>query len=285
MDLVAWTRIETLFEEALRLPPAERTAWLRDRCGDDTDLFGRVSTLLDADAAPAGLFDGRALSALQDEDPLDGRKVGPWRVAEHVGVGGMGTVYRAERADGPYEQTVALKLVKRGMDTDAVLGRFQAERRILARLEHPGIARVLDGGTAPDGRPYLALDAVRPDARARRQVVHVLRAVVREQGRREVDGGLPERTGGCVGALQEGERLTVQLRVPAAGGAEVGGAGVRWPGEGLVQKAIETLPAVGREVGHGREGLPSPIGFSVPGPSSPSPSAAPTWGRPSCRSR
>ncbi|MEM0964409.1 MAG: serine/threonine-protein kinase, partial [Bacteroidota bacterium] len=80
--------------------------------------------------------------------------------SDEVGRGGMGTVYRAERSDGLFEQTVALKVVKRGMDTDAVLRRFEAERRILGRLEHPGIARVLDGGQTEDGRPWLAMEFV-----------------------------------------------------------------------------------------------------------------------------
>ncbi|WP_412061159.1 tetratricopeptide repeat protein [Rubrivirga sp. IMCC45206] len=159
MPPVPWTRIETLFEEALRHAPDARLAWLREQCGADAALFDRVAALLDADAAPAPVLGGRALAALYGEDALAGQRVGPWRVAEHLGVGGMGTVYRAERADG-FEQTVALKLIKRGMDTDAVLRRFQAERRILARLEHPGIARLVDGGVGAGGRPYLAMEYV-----------------------------------------------------------------------------------------------------------------------------
>ena len=181
MDAVRWRRIERLFEDALARPEDERTVWLRAACGDDPALYRQVAALLDADAAPDAMLDGHALDALPDgeadrlfaADPdstatrlratvprAEPERVGAWRLAEHVGTGGMGTVYRAERADGAFEQTVALKLVKRGMDTDAVLERFRAERRILARLEHPGIARLVDGGRAADGRPFLAMEYV-----------------------------------------------------------------------------------------------------------------------------
>src|SRR5690606_19179777 len=89
-----------------------------------------------------------------------GTLVGPYRVVGEAGRGGMGVVYRARRADGAFEKTVALKLVKRGMDTDEVLARFRRERQVLAGLDHPGIARLLDGGAAEDGRPYLAMEYV-----------------------------------------------------------------------------------------------------------------------------
>ena len=100
----------------------------------------------------------RAAVAEAADDLQPGARVGPWEVGAEVGRGGMGAVYRARRADGAYEQTVALKVVKRGMDSAAVLRRFAQERALLAGLEHDGIARLLDGGTAADGRPYLALE-------------------------------------------------------------------------------------------------------------------------------
>src|SRR5690606_12909556 len=89
-----------------------------------------------------------------------GTLVGPYRVVGEAGRGGMGVVYRARRADGAFEKTVALKLVKRGMDTDEVLARFRRERQVLAALDHPGIARLLDGGAAERGRPYLVMELV-----------------------------------------------------------------------------------------------------------------------------
>ena len=89
-----------------------------------------------------------------------GETVGDYRLIEPLGRGGMGEVYLAERADGHFEQRVAVKLVKRGMDTAEILRRFVRERRILARLEHPGIARLLDGGESADGRPYFVMERV-----------------------------------------------------------------------------------------------------------------------------
>ena len=162
-----WDRVEGLFLEALERDPAEMDAWLRHACGGDDELYGEVASLLDADATPTPLLDGRALDALPRDEAAalfaaapPPQAIGPWRLHEPVGAGGMGTVYRAERADGGYEQTAALKLVKRGMDSEAVLRRFHAERQILARLDHAGIARLLDGGMGADGRPYFVMEYV-----------------------------------------------------------------------------------------------------------------------------
>ena len=95
---------------------------------------------------------------------LRGETVGAYRLIEPLGRGGMGEVYLGERADGRFEQRVAVKLVKRGMDSVEILRRFARERRILARLEHPGIARLLDGGETPDGRPYFVMERVEGEA-------------------------------------------------------------------------------------------------------------------------
>src|SRR5690606_2456991 len=84
----------------------------------------------------------------------------PYRIVREIGRGGMGAVYLAERADGEFDQRVAVKLVKRGMDTDEILARFRHERRILASLEHPSIARLYDGGATDDGLPYLVMELV-----------------------------------------------------------------------------------------------------------------------------
>jgi serine/threonine protein kinase len=92
---------------------------------------------------------------------LSGEIVGVYRLIEPLGRGGMGEVYLGERADGRFEQKVAVKLVKRGMDSGEILRRFARERRILARLEHPGIARLLDAGETADGRPYFVMDRVK----------------------------------------------------------------------------------------------------------------------------
>jgi len=160
MDAARWTAVQTLFDAALDLPPAERDAYLRDACGDDPDLYREVASLLNIEVH--SLLRGLALDAVDVSAVLsrEGERVGPYRIEKEIGRGGMGAVFLAERADGAFEQRVALKLVKRGMDSDAVLRRFEQERQILARLQHPGIARLLDGGLAPDGRPYFAMEVV-----------------------------------------------------------------------------------------------------------------------------
>ncbi|MEM1041723.1 MAG: serine/threonine-protein kinase [Bacteroidota bacterium] len=161
MDAARWTSIQTLFEAALDREPAEREPFLRRACRGDAALYREVASLLDVEVHT--LFEGFAADAVDLPGLLsmEGEAVGPYRIAEEVGRGGMGAVYRAERADGAFEQTVALKIVKRGMDSEAILRRFEQERQILARLEHPHIARLLDGGVAGDGRPYFAMEFVR----------------------------------------------------------------------------------------------------------------------------
>ncbi|NNF58759.1 MAG: serine/threonine protein kinase [Rhodothermaceae bacterium] len=168
-----WTEVDALFDAALQRPPDERTAFLRATCGDDPLLYGAVAALLESDAAAAQAlgesateFAARLLEEIGTvepdtvEDLVAGTRLGPYRIVGELGRGGMGTVYRAERADGTFEKGVALKLVKRGMDTDEVLRRFRYERQVLAGLDHPGIARLLDAGAAPDGRPYLVMELV-----------------------------------------------------------------------------------------------------------------------------
>ncbi|MEL6617034.1 MAG: serine/threonine-protein kinase, partial [Bacteroidota bacterium] len=174
MDLLThprWAEIDALFDRALERPPAERTAWLRATCGDDPALYHAVVALLQHDTDAEGEVGENAAEyayALIEAhvtpagSPLaPGTRLGPYRVEEEIGRGGMGVVYRAVRDDGTYAREVAIKVVKRGMDTDAVLARFRHERRVLAALDHPSIARILDAGATPEGRPWLALDLVR----------------------------------------------------------------------------------------------------------------------------
>ena len=122
----------------------------------DDDLF------LVPGGAMAGPFGDDLAEALEQDEGLPlGSRVGPYRLIDELGRGGMAVVYLAERADGAFTQQVALKIVKRGIDTDDVLSRFRQERQILAALAHDNIARLFDGGVAPDGRPYLAMELVR----------------------------------------------------------------------------------------------------------------------------
>ena len=155
-SLSDWRRVEAVFSEAADLPTEARPAFLDGACrtadGDpDTDLRRKVEDLLDADAPAAAFFEAPPPKRLE--------RVGAWRLVDRVGRGGMGEVWRAERADGRYEQTAAVKLVRAGL-APRLEARFLAERQILARLDHPAIGRLLDGGVAEDGRPWLAMEFV-----------------------------------------------------------------------------------------------------------------------------
>jgi serine/threonine-protein kinase len=168
MEATRWRRIEALLDAAFDLPAEQQRAFLAAECGDDAALRAEVESLLAADRVAEGVLEEGVAPALfsglverhAEATLAPGTPVGAYRVLRLLGSGGMGEVYLAERADGGFEQRVALKLIKRGMDTADVLRRFLAERRILARLEHPNIARLLDGGVGPDGRPYFAMEYV-----------------------------------------------------------------------------------------------------------------------------
>ena len=159
MSAPTYADVKALFVELEGLPREERAARL---AAASPTLRAEVEALLDANSA---LDDGFMepvlhMTDLMNDDSLLGTRIGAFRVERVIGEGGMGRVYAASRDDGAFEQTVALKVVKRGMDTEAVLRRFEAERRILARLRHPGIARLIDGGETEDGRPYVAMELV-----------------------------------------------------------------------------------------------------------------------------
>jgi len=165
------SRVDALLDQALELP-VDRRGTLLERIGrEDPALRERLEQLLAADAAAgdflndgaeAWLRSGPATPAhMTEESTLAlGDRVGPYRVIEELGRGGMGIVYRAERADGEFSQVVALKLVRRGFEGDDTTVRFRRERQILAQLDHPSIARLLDGGLHTDGRPYFAMELV-----------------------------------------------------------------------------------------------------------------------------
>ncbi|MEO0557957.1 MAG: serine/threonine-protein kinase [Bacteroidota bacterium] len=160
-----WQAIESIFDEAADLASADRSAFLDAACrqpdgAPDVGLREEVERLLALDAG-AETFFGQLREDLGPTaaSPRPVPEAGPWRLVERVGEGGMGEVWRAERSDGSYAQTAAVKLVRPGLGAD-LLARFRAERHVLARLSHPSIARLLDGGTASDGRPYLALEYV-----------------------------------------------------------------------------------------------------------------------------
>ncbi len=161
---------EGLFDELVELPPGDRQTRLAALEAEQPGLARRLRVLLAADSLPDSFLEqpiadittsiGLGRPDERDSHLPAGTLVGAWRLGERIGHGGMGEVYLAERADGAFEQRVALKLIKRGMDTDEIVRRFLTERQILARLDHPGIARLLDGGSTADGRPYFVMEHV-----------------------------------------------------------------------------------------------------------------------------
>jgi len=173
-----WHDVNHVLDAALTLPLDERAAYLDRACAGDTQLRAAVDTLLAAAAGAATFLEGRAgvyaaplidadagagmagVAWLRADDAHEGSVIGPYRIVRELARGGMGAVYLAERADGQFEQRVALKLIKRGIDSDAIRGRFLRERQILARLEHPAIARLADGGITDGGRPWFAMEYV-----------------------------------------------------------------------------------------------------------------------------
>ncbi len=158
-----WREVERLFLEGLDIPPEHRSAWLIEECPSDGELREEVLRMWAADSGAEGQLAGVVVHASQSYDAgesLAGQRIGPYVLVREVGRGGMGAVYQAVRADGEFHQAVAIKIIKRGMDTDAILKRFRQERHILARLHHPNIARLLDAGTTPQGQPYLVMDYI-----------------------------------------------------------------------------------------------------------------------------
>lgn len=162
MDTLRWQQVKAVVGNALDASDTtERSAFLARACADDTSLRREVESLLahSSDRLDA-CADELGVSGLESLDPALDQRIGAYRIVRELGRGGMGTVYLASRADDEFQKEVAIKLLKRGTDTDEVLRRFRAERQILARLEHPNIARLLDGGTSDDGLPFFVLEYV-----------------------------------------------------------------------------------------------------------------------------
>jgi len=158
-----------LFREAVELPPEQRQAWLDLQGEHDAELIAQVRAMLAADDDDHEPFDGDARAwslALQagvggpDNEAMQGRQLGAWRVAGVLGHGGMGAVYRVERDDGTYSQQAALKLIRANTDSPAARERFLRERQILAGLHHPNIATLLDGGISAQGEPYFVMELI-----------------------------------------------------------------------------------------------------------------------------
>jgi serine/threonine protein kinase/tetratricopeptide (TPR) repeat protein len=176
-----WAKIEEIFQAALDRSPTERAVFIEERCGEDGELRFEIEKLLrghdtdnrflespiwtDSQIFQTTLKNKIALSlteeigGIEKSDSLVGQTIGAYRLVEEVGRGGMGVVYSASRVED-FSRKVAVKIVKRGMETDFILRRFRQERQVLAALDHPNIARLLDGGATLDGRPFLVMEYV-----------------------------------------------------------------------------------------------------------------------------
>lgn len=157
----SWDHVKDAFHAVVDLPRGERGPAL-DRLGLDAAARREVESLLDAHDRASSFLDGSAADRLLDTgQEFIGQHVGVYRIVGLIGAGGMGAVYHAVRDDAAFAMDVAVKIVKRGLDTDEILRRFYVERQTLARLEHPNIAKLIDGGSTADGRPYLVMEYVR----------------------------------------------------------------------------------------------------------------------------
>ena len=164
-----WQHVRRILEQALETDARERTRYLDEACAGDAELRAEVESLLEADEQASGDFltgraidhvTGAATGSRDADDSLRGTRIGSYLVLEEIGHGGMGTVYRAVRADDQYSKQVAVKVVRGGLGDKLAIQRFKAERQILANLDHANIARLLDGGTTEDGRPYVVMEFI-----------------------------------------------------------------------------------------------------------------------------
>ena len=167
-----WPQVSALFDEVMALPAAERLPFLQDVTADEAVRQEVRSLLAHTDDSTAGPLDRPAAAVLdllgstepagpaRESETLDGQTLGAWTINGRLGTGGMGEVWRARRSDGAYEGQAAIKVLKRGMDSAALLQRFGQEQRALARLNHPHIGRLYDAGLTPDGRPYFVMELV-----------------------------------------------------------------------------------------------------------------------------
>ncbi len=162
-----WRKIREILEQALETSPKDRPAFLEMSCAGDPSLRHEVESLIASnEQARSGFLESSALHAAAaavtspDVESLTGKRIGSYQIIEEIGHGGMGTVYLAIRADDHYRKQVAIKLVRGGLGDAFRMHRFKAERQILADLDHPNIARLLDGGALDDGQPYVVMEFV-----------------------------------------------------------------------------------------------------------------------------
>ncbi len=161
MTPAEYAKLKELFFAALERPVAERADFLDVACGSDLDARLRILALLEHAREGDGFLEAPPeLPAEAEEELVAGARLGPWEILHEVGRGGMGTVYEARRAEGDFQRRTAIKVVRPEIATPFFLRRFKTERRILAGLDHPNIARLFDAGATSDGRPYVVLEFV-----------------------------------------------------------------------------------------------------------------------------
>ncbi len=166
MNANDWQNVEALLNEVLELPPANRSKFLDIACAGDNGIRAEVEALVACEFEAEAFLQVPALSFseglidLEESEELTGQQIGRYRIVRELGRGGMGAVYLAERTDEDVRQLVALKLLKRELNTADIRRRFQHERRILAGLEHPQITRLLDVGSTSDGVPFFVMEYV-----------------------------------------------------------------------------------------------------------------------------
>ncbi len=167
MDAARWERVKEVFSTAVDLGEAARQPYLDESCAGDPELRAEVVSLLDAHEQTGDFIDlpaaQQTLGLAPDPQPLSwiGRRIGAYRILAEIGRGGMSEVFRGVRADDEYHKEVAVKILRPGYDTRSLVERFKAEKRILASLDHPNIARILDGGSTDEGLPYLVMDFIK----------------------------------------------------------------------------------------------------------------------------
>ena len=156
-----WDKIREIFADAIEIAPDERLGFIRKACGSNEEMVQEVLSLLAADANTHDMLKGRAVDLLEmpPEAPED-EQIGPYKLLNLLGVGGMGKVYLAQRNEGGFEQSVALKLVRNNLNSARAAERFRSERQILAKLQHPHIAQLYDGGLTKDGLPFFTMEYV-----------------------------------------------------------------------------------------------------------------------------
>ena len=159
MEADRWHQVNDLLESVWDLQPEEQEQYLRRACGGDDELLDKVLRMLNRAAEEPTFIEEPAIAAGDVSYDMP-RRIGPYRLQRELGRGGMGAVYLGLREEDGFVQQVAVKLIKKGMDSDEIVRRFRKERRILAGLEHPNIARLIDGGTSEDGQPYFVMEYV-----------------------------------------------------------------------------------------------------------------------------